>query len=313
MHVLVNELSFERQADDVQGARRLVNDLVTVIRNLSHLRESDPIVSSQTLWDRQVCEGYTVHHLLNDIGRDQMIWFKHLVRKGPYIESILDNSLAYHECLFGQEDVTSTSLAGAIFLEGTLSSLQDTDRFSSEHISLKYREGDLPFNDYSVWNAFDPGNIDQLVRKISTDIIENLSSWNDFWERRSALFPELSFCECVKEQLQRLSFSVTNVKIIRRHLTAMDGYCKRIREEQAGFTPDYTAMGIRASGESPKTLARYGYQREFECPDGRVRLFSWHTKQYGKNLRIHFYPPDEETDILIIGYIGPHLDTIKFN
>ena len=90
----------------------------------------------------------------------------------------------------------------------------------------------------------------------------------------------------------------------------MNDYCERLNRER--ITPEYEKMGVSASLESPTTLVRYGYQREFACPDGEKRLFSWHTKQLGANVRIHFLP-EYITDSILIGYIGPHLDTYKYH
>ena len=43
--------------------------------------------------------------------------------------------------------------------------------------------------------------------------------------------------------------------------------------------------------------------REFVCEDGKTRYMSWHIKQRGQNLRIH-YDPDAAHRIVRIGHIG---------
>ena len=152
-----------------------------------------------------------------------------------------------------------------------------------------------------------------FVEELSRAVLENVSSWDELWEKRTELFSDLSFCDCVRDQLNRLDFGISNFKVIRRHLTKMNEYCRRMRMKNEDFIPDYTTMGIESSRESRETLKHYGYQRKFPCPDGSTRLFDWHSKQRGQNLRVHFYPPDHSTGNFIIGYVGPHLDTIKYH
>jgi len=266
-----------------------------------------------TLWQKELFRGYNVYQWLNDINRDQMVWFKTIVRKGPYIETILDEELDYHECWFQGDDVSNTSLAGAVFLDGILSSLQDANNFDVERINLEYRQGETPFAEFEVLNVYEPSTVENFVEELSREILENVSFWDELWKRKAELFSELTFCDCVRNQLNKLDFGARNFKIIRRHLAKMNEYFRRMRMKNESFTPDYTAMGIEASRESPKTLEHYGYQRKFLCPDGSTRLFDWHSKQRGQNLRIHFCPPDLSTGDFIIGYVGPHLDTIKYH
>ena len=152
-----------------------------------------------------------------------------------------------------------------------------------------------------------------LIKEFSIEILGHISSWEELWKRKTELFSELTFCDCVRDQLNSLDFGVSNFKIIRRHLTKMNEYCRRMKMNNEDFIPDYTAMGIEASKESAETLKHYGYQREFLCPDGSTRLFDWHSKQRGQNLRVHFCPPDHGCKDFIIGYVGPHLDSIKYH
>ena len=313
MYLLVNELSFQGQANELIDSHKLMNDLISVIRSLRPICGTDPIRTSMTLWEKELFRGYNVNRWLNDTNRDQMLWFKAIVRKGPYIETILDEELDYHECRFHGDDVSSTSLAGAVFLGGILSSLQDADRFDLERISLEYREGEVPFTKFEVLNVYDPRNVENFIKGFSIEVLEHVSSWDQLWKRRAELFSELTFCDCVRDQLNRLDFGINNFKIIRRHLTKMNEYCRRMRMKNEDFIPDYTAMGIEASKESPETLKHFDYQREFLCPDGSTRLFDWHSKQKGQNLRVHFCPPDHGGRDFIIGYVGPHLDTIKYH
>lgn len=308
MYLLINELSFEAQARDLRDADKLMKDLILIIKSLRPIQGSDPIRTSKTLWEKELLKGYNVHQWLTETNKDQMRWFMAVVRKGPYIETLLDENLEYHECLFRVEDVSSTSLAGAVFYDGLLTSLRNSDRFGSERIPLRYREKNS-FIEVEIINIYDPGNVTAVIEEIKKNIFHDILSWNNLWSQKDVLFAKLLFCACVKEQLSNLDFTPTNMKIVKEHLAKMNEYCKRIDDEK--INPDYTQMGIRASRETDITLKRFGHQREFICPDGERRIFDWHSKQIGQNLRIHFYPPDDNNKHFLIGYIGRHLNTYE--
>ncbi|MDM8524733.1 hypothetical protein QUF80_15300 [Desulfococcaceae bacterium HSG8] len=308
MYLLINELSFQAQASDRNHAHKLMNELVSVIKSLKSFQEN-PVCTSETLWKRDISLRYNVFQWLNETSKDQMRWFNIVVRKGPYIETLLDEYLDYYECRFHKEDVSSSSLAGAFFFDGILTSLQHSDLYSSEQICLQC-QGEGEPEESEIINVFNADQLPDVIEKLSKRIFQNISSWNDLWTQKALLFPYLSFCECVKEQLGGLDFSPTNVKIIQEHLSKMNEYCGKLAENEK-FLPDYQQMGLEATRENKITLKHYGYQREFICPDGKKRIFEWHSKQKGQNLRIHFYPPNDNNKQFLIGYIGPHLDTYK--
>lgn len=311
MYLFVNELSFQAQASDYDHAHRLMDELVSVIRSLKILQKGDPVCTSQTLWEKNIAPKYDVSQWLKDISKDKMRWFRAVVRKGPHVETLLDEYLEYHKCRFHGEDVSSSSLAGVFFFDGILTSLQNSDRYDSERICLEC-QGEGGAEASEVVNVFNSKQVHGVIEYLTKTIFQTISSWNDLWEEKAVLFPALSFCQCVKEQLDDLDFSPTNVKIIREHLSKMNEYSRRISSDEK-IRPDYQQMGLEATKENKITLKRYAYQREFVCPDGEKRMFEWHSKQKGQNLRIHFHPPDGANRHFIIGYIGPHLDTYKYH
>jgi hypothetical protein len=312
MHIFVNELSFQAQAHDTFEAFSLIKNLIVILRALIPLRDRDPICTSQLIWAKEVCPGLTLNDCLHQLNRDQARLLIITVMKGPYVETLLDDVLDYHECWFYEEDVSSTSLAGAAFFDGMLSSLQNASRFNNNQVLLQYRDNEhSAVTEKLIYNAFDHTNIHILIREINTELLHGITSWDDLWRQRESFFPDLIFCACVELQLRRLEFSAPYVDIVISHLKKMNDYIARVRHER--ITPNYTEMGLRTSMETEITIHHFGYQRTFLCPDGRERIFGWHSKQRGKNIRIHFYPPNSVTHDFIIGYIGMHLDTHEFH
>ena len=67
MHLLVNELSFQAQANELIDSHKLMNDLITVIKSLKPVRGTDPICTSMTLWGKELSHGYSVNKWLNNV------------------------------------------------------------------------------------------------------------------------------------------------------------------------------------------------------------------------------------------------------
>ncbi len=319
MNLFINELSFQAQAHDKTGANQLMDKLVSVYRSLKPLQEEGRVQTSKRLWEKELLNGYTVNQWAAEIGRssiDKMRWFLIMVRKGPFIETILDDELeGYYECLLeNDKEVSYSSLAGAAFLNGILISLCHCDEYNSEKISLRYRLNEGSFAEIDIANFYNPTLSEKFagdfIEQRIKSLVEDVTSWDDFWANKEILYSRLSFCDCVRDQLNNLDFAPC-IKIINTHLERMNEYCGMLASDE-NIVPEYHKMGILASTESGSTLSTYGYQRKFNCPDGKERLFDWHSKQLGQNIRIHFYPPDSGNNDFIVGYIGLHLKTIKY-
>ncbi|MGO8673727.1 MAG: hypothetical protein ACLQVD_20510 [Capsulimonadaceae bacterium] len=117
----------------------------------------------------------------------------------------------------------------------------------------------------------------------------------------------LEFCVGAISQLRDIKSGDTPLPAILRHLTALNGEAGRW---VAGSQFNFDALPD-SSPETGPTLEKYGHARDFACPDGLSRRFSWHTKLRAFNKRIHFnVDPDAHT--VFIGYIGDHLPTAKY-
>ncbi|MCG8352730.1 MAG: hypothetical protein MI924_33620, partial [Chloroflexales bacterium] len=147
------------------------------------------------------------------------------------------------------------------------------------------------------------GEIDQKLQPVQTGV--------ELWEQCSTLYPSLEFCIDVQKQLQKHASQKDQIKTIRLRLLYLEQYSQQWRVSGGSFNNE--RLSGNASPESQETLQHpeYGPKRRFQCPDGQRRVFSWHLKLFN-GWRIHFYP-DEERQTIIVGYIGPHLPTVKFH
>src|SRR5262249_10124373 len=89
-------------------------------------------------------------------------------------------------------------------------------------------------------------------------------------------------------------------------LDSLNSYC--LQWQGGAFDPDRIQCVV--SPESQPTLQQYGEERTFRCPDGTELTFTWHAK-VGR-WRIYFNPFSGRGSMLI-GYVGAHLRTVKFN
>ncbi len=244
MYVLINELSFQAQGRDRNHAHQLMDELVSVIKSLKILQKEDPVCTSERLWEKKIASEYDVFQWLNKISKNQnqLRWFWTVIRKGPHIETLLDD---YHECQFQDEDVSYSSLAGAFFFDGILTSLQNSDRYDSERICLRC-QGEGEPEKSKIINVFNAEQAADVIEELTKGIYQDISSWNDLWTQKDVLFPELSFCECVQKQLDRLDLSPINVKIIQEHLSKMNEYSQKISDDEK-ILPDYQEMGLEAT------------------------------------------------------------------
>ena len=127
----------------------------------------------------------------------------------------------------------------------------------------------------------------------------------DLWNRRSVLFPRLSFCSRVERQLEDLDRGHPLLDQVLARLQRLDAYV-------SSWTTgpfDIRALGIKITPESDPTLSAYETEHTFVCPDGQERRFSLHARMTPDAWRLFFYPvrPGE----IVVGHIGKKLPTVS--
>ena len=134
-------------------------------------------------------------------------------------------------------------------------------------------------------------------------------------------FPRLVLGDLAKDQLLALSGAEPYFPQILRHLRALQRAAESWTEG-AGFRPDVTS-----SPESNATLThgQYGPQRDFPTPEPFPQeRWSDHTKftggpggrLYYKFLAVEAVASDgssERVARVAVGYVGPHLQTVKYH
>lgn len=139
---------------------------------------------------------------------------------------------------------------------------------------------------------------------------DNISSGQDLWENRENLFPNLVFCDCVKEQLYKdpERFHILQImhklKYLQDYFATYDGI----------YDPKKLGLNARTESDSVKDNPVLKNKRRFEKPEGGAEFFYDHIGFRGKFTgRIHFLPAPNKEKKCYIGYIGRHLETKKFS
>lgn len=139
-----------------------------------------------------------------------------------------------------------------------------------------------------------------------------LSSGSQLLAQLPAAFPHLRVGSGAERQLRELARGRTpGFDAILRWFAALNRGAAEWGE--GSFSP---VDGLRWSVESAATLthAKYGPLRDFPCPEGfAARRFSLHAKLPSAK-RLYF--DAEKVDgrgVVLIGYVGHHLDTVRFS
>jgi hypothetical protein len=151
----------------------------------------------------------------------------------------------------------------------------------------------------------------QITDNISYKIFKNKDLWTvtfrNLWSKREELFPNLTLCGNVENQILRIGNSNQFNQIVER-LTSFDNAVKNWRDGEFSYKSINANSSLRISPESDGTMSSYGNERIFQMPSGGTEIFELHIKT--GDLRFHFYP-DNKNFKIFVGYIGPHLNTIS--
>lgn len=130
--------------------------------------------------------------------------------------------------------------------------------------------------------------------------------------RAVELFPYLRFGTRAEGQLRELTGAEAVFRQLLRHLRALNLGAKNW--DDGPFAP---GDAIAWSDESNQTLEhrRYGPMRDFPTPAGfQPQRWRFHTKMTGgAGFRLYFRGERTEVGpIILVGYFGPHLPTVKY-
>ena len=256
---------------------------------------------------------YTLRRWLNDIEVDmeERRFIRSLSTKAPFSEGVpdfvevqlLENNRG--SCEFRYQDKPAIGLGVAYLLDIISVSLLSEICWDCSYLDLDVICIDEDDKKITIVHASRKEHLQDHIDWIKNRIHNSIDG-RALWDQKDDLFPNLHFCSSVENQLQSLSTGDFMLEQVKDRLRKLQQYAESWTE--GGFNSN--KLHGNASPESEATLKQYSKERTFLCPDEQERIFSWHVK-LPLGWRIHFYP--EKPRKILVGYIGKHLPTSKFN
>ena len=309
LEMVFNELSLQMAAD-IRAARSWMEAFIQVVNAATSHGVSRVIRTKSDIFDITLAVDYPLRRWLNDpaVDREIRLYIKVLTTKAPFWEDLPDlhDNVLAHEFIFDGRE--AQGLGVAYLLESLAVSLPSEESWNSAPLTLNAKwiseDDQLIEQTVDVIHASQPSHVVEHTRWISERLRSDVQNGVDLWNRRTELFPSLVFCETVGERIQ--SLSPTMLYPVVRGLFNLEAYCRDWSEGRF----DSTQLATKATPESQATLDEYGQERNFLCPGGERRTFSWHIRLTPHAWRVYFHP-EPGTRTMIIGYVGQHLPTAR--
>jgi hypothetical protein len=313
IEMVLNELSIQPLAEDIYVARQRISILVQTLVEATSYRVSRTLRTKDGLSTTLLTDEYTIQHWLSDsqVDTDEQRYIRSLITKAPFLVDLpsLYNQFLVREFHYGERVVAGLGVAHLI--SGLGVSFASGSEWDSAILPIDaswINQNDQIENDLvQVIHASRPEHIifhrEWLSKRVKKDFLDG----RDLWNRKEIMFPSLRFAPEVAAQIQNWTANNPWLSPVIERLIRLDDYCNTW--EEGGF--DAKALGFTLSVESGATLEQYSDERTFVCADGTERVFSLHVK-IGGRLRIYIHP-DPQNRIIHIGYVGPHLRTVRFH
>jgi hypothetical protein len=306
LEMVLNELSLRSPANDYLTARKWMSDLIDTI-NVAAAHEVKKIIHvDRDVNDVLLAPGYPIARWRNDsqVDRDTRSFFRTLTTKLSFIPDLPE---------FWYREDQANGLGFAFQHEHIAISLRSMSDWYSGHLGLEVRypeldeDGQLLTEYVEVIHASHSDHVVEHADWIKNRTKVIVKNGQDLWNNRVELFPNLQFCESVREQIWELLHGDLKLQPIMKRLSELENYC--LNWHEGPF--DTERIVSKVSPESEVTLYKYRSQHTFRCPDGKERIFSWHVRLTPGAWRIYFYP-EKDMRRLIIGYIGSKLPNEKY-
>ena len=299
--MIINECSLSDQTEDIH----LINEvLVNFIQMYKKIKEIDRF---HEFW---IADGYDLHW--NSMSYPLESWLNGNGKQRDlarfFLTNIMKNLQKYQTDSTVEGRVFNVRCLGAeeaVLQNDVLLSLPFNAKWRVDMIQVdfsKLNEGGISRADISLFNLFDQNQIHHNTIK-KTEVLEKfqLYDFSQVWTLRKILFPNLCFCESVKDDFDCLEKSYLTQVI--KKLTEL--------EDMAATKPfQFNPRRLcNPSPESTETLKQYKQEHTFQYDDEPV-IASWHIRFTGYPGRIYFKPLQ---DSILICHVGSHLPTVRFH
>ena len=316
--MVFNELSARTLAPDISTARQWMSELISTMREAKGCGLKG-IRTKTDFHAMELAEDYPLRRWLNDreVNQDEQFFLLTLATN-PLFGNIDDVEIKIKvedpDCELSLQGSPAEGFKVAYYLETLAISLNSQSWWNSSCIKLELIQIDenreLIEESVEVIHATHKNHVIEHANWIKNRLQSERVNGMELWNRRDELFPSLVFCDAGNKQLRKLRSGEERLQLVLEILYQLENYAKNWK---TGYF-SLEGISIEVSGESEQTIKKYGKKRTFLCPDGEERLFDRHVKLKECNWRIHFFAEvsKEGKRKVIIGYIGPHLPTVKY-
>ncbi|MCW2276739.1 hypothetical protein [Heliophilum fasciatum] len=319
MELFFNDLSAtymgvaEGPEEPVELAGREVMDQMLDVCRAAIAQGAERVLRTrESLFALEIMPGYSLVRWLNDahVEKEKKQLFKALIGKGTFLQA-LDHDQGCVEFNFdGQE---ALALGAAYLFGGLAVSLPAHERWHMHEVLLKMMalrdDEELEEEEVLVPHATSLAHLQEHRQWMEKERKPLITSGEELWQRRKALFPALRFCPRVQDQLAACDPAV--LQPIYKRLDALNQAFQNAAERDTASALPLTLIGSKVTPETAETLQRYEQEHTFLDPDGEWRLFSWHVRLTPGKWRI-FFADDPERQGAIIGHIGEKLPTVRY-
>lgn len=309
LQMFVNELSLSQLADDIEEAHKRVRNYVLTMRAATASGVQRTLHLPQEFYAIPIAVGYYWQSWLHDkrVQRELQQYFLSLATKVPFLQDdpVVEVHWSEIDCVWKAR--RALGLKAAYIADGLAVSMLSSAEWDSDLLECEIQEvdgNDIRSTYESIHHASTIRHVDIQRTWIQHRIQSTVGDGMELWERISEFFPSLICCAAVEDQMAELP--ARSLPSITRGLIRLNAFC--LEWQQGPFDP--RRIDCAVSPDSAATLEQYGSERTFPRPDGTNHTFSWHAK-VGR-WRIYF-DYSAGPGHLIIGYVGMHLRTVKYN
>lgn len=320
MDVILDETTLVPCNDRSPALR--IEVIAHAIKALDRLGCAKVLRSSQNAADSDIGQGYGLRHWCFDRGtpRDAGRFIAQRLGKQPFIDGIdglfanaegerfiegrMDNATVVGLTYAALTDSTAIAL-GSNALPSCTTSIVEVTTFDGQ---VEKTEA-IP-----ICRLVTEQNVQQEQNTILQRIERSVKDGRQLLERAGDLFPSLRFGSNALDQIGTVTGKDPVFHQLFRHLRAL-GQGAATWEEGREYSP---SGAITWSRESNQTLDHgvYGPLRDFPVPDGFAqRRWCCHTKlSGGAGVRLYFHAErTPNRPVVLIGYFGKHLPTVRYD
>jgi hypothetical protein len=314
LDMILNELSLPL-ASDIPTARTRFSIFIQVLKSVRNqgLKKAS-LLTQYNFHQILLAPDYPLRRWLNDpeVNREEKTFLRTIATSSPFSQGIANNLISEVEnnaapLEFRHQGKIAIGLGIAFILDTISISFHSDECWNASKLPLDVTYANGEDEQVDIVHASSKKHVQAHTDWFHQKCFSNIQTGQDLWGQRDSLFPNLQFCQSIQASLESILAGDVMLSSVNKRLKELQDYS--LNWTDGGFDQD--SLPCKVTPESETTLQQYGSERTFPCPDGQRRTFSWHIRLTPQAWRIYFHPSQDRT--LIIGYIGPHLRTAKYN